>query len=120
MNVCDVNPCLFVMRDSVGGRALPCPQQRHSEGSWRLEHVLSCASKWGWLCVAHNEVGIGGPVHRVGGVGRVVCVQSRGGPEDCVGWEDVQCSVSVNCVEVCSANFQIKRNYFVSQTSKLT
>jgi len=54
VNVCDVSPCVSVERDSVGGRALPCPQQRRSEGSWRQEHVL-------WLCGAHNEVGKDGP-----------------------------------------------------------
>jgi len=37
VNVCDVSPCVSVERDSVGGRALPCPQQRRSEGNWHQE-----------------------------------------------------------------------------------
>jgi len=61
VNVCDVSPCVSVERDSVGGRALPCPQQRRSEGSWRQEHVQSCACRRGWLCGAHSEVGKDGP-----------------------------------------------------------
>ena len=65
-----MSPCVFVVRDSVGGRALPCPQQRRSEGRWQREHVQTCASKWGWLFGAHNEVGTDGPDLRVGGVCR--------------------------------------------------
>jgi len=74
VHVCGVRPCVFVVRDSVEGRALPCPQQRRSEGRWRLEHVLFCTCMRGWQCGVHNEVGTGGPDLRVEGVVRVVCV----------------------------------------------
>ena len=74
MHVCDVSPCVFVMRDTVGGRALPCPQQRRSEGSWQREHVQTCACKRGQLCGAHNKVGKDGPDLRVKGFIRVACV----------------------------------------------
>ena len=89
------------MRDSVGGRALPCPLHYCSEGRWHLEHAQSCACRWGWLCGAHNKVGNCGPDLRVGDVVRVVCVGEGGSPQECVRWEGVQCSVSVDCVYVC-------------------
>jgi len=91
VNVCDVSPCVSVERDSVGGRALPCPQQRRSEGSWRLEHVLFRACKWGWQCGVHSEVGTDVPDLRVGGVVRVVCV-GEGGWSPRVCWVG-RCSV---------------------------
>ena len=90
MNVCDVSPCVSVMPDSVGGRGLPCPQQRRSKGSWRQERVQSCACKRGWLCGAHSEVWKDGPELRVRGVVRVVRVGEGGSPQECVRWEGVQ------------------------------
>jgi len=87
VHVCGVSPCVFVVRDSVGGRALPCPQQRRSEGNWHQEHVQSCACRWGWMCGAHNEVGTDVPDLRVGGVVRAVRVDTakthRGGGAQC-------------------------------------
>jgi len=63
--------------------------------------VPSTASQRG-QCGVHNEIGKDGPDLRVEGVVRVVCVgEGGGGPQECVRWEGVQCSASVNCVYVC-------------------
>jgi len=43
---------LYVVRDSVGGRALESPQRRYIEGSWLLKHVRSCACVRGCGCGA--------------------------------------------------------------------
>ena len=71
MNVFDVCPCVFVVLDSVGGRVVPFPLRSCRRGRWDLQHVLSCACMWGWMCGGHSEDGIGGPCLRVGGVVRV-------------------------------------------------
>jgi len=72
MRVCAASPCLSLVRDSVGGRALPCPRL-YSEVSWRPGHVRSCACMSGWMHDVYSEVGTDGPDFRTGGVVCVAC-----------------------------------------------
>ena len=43
VHVCCVSPCVFVVWDGIGGRALPCLQHYYNRGRWRREQVLLCA-----------------------------------------------------------------------------
>ena len=76
---------VFVVWDSVGVCALPCPQQRRSDGNWYQEPVQSCPSRWRRMCGAHNEVGADGPDLCVGGVACIVSAQAYQIPKSVLG-----------------------------------
>ena len=59
MHVCCKSPYVFAVRDSVGGRALPCPQHHSNGATWRLEDVLFSACMWVLQCGVHGKVGKG-------------------------------------------------------------